>query len=139
MCIPDIYRMKFKNETIYIKAKELRELINEALCSSAYEDAHLREKLSKLSLQIPFLIGLGLNLYSIECTRDHFEKIEKKLIELCIAVDLSTTEYFKIESTKLDYLVEEIFELIPIVLEKAEEDEKKRMDEIMKEFMMTEA
>ncbi len=132
----DICTMKFKTEIIYIKAKELRELINEALNSSAYEDSYLREKLQKLSRQIPFQIGLSLNVNSYECTCFHLEKAGKKLRGLQIAVDLCTLEYFNIDSQKLDSVVEEILELISITLEKAEVDEENRMEEILSEFFV---
>jgi hypothetical protein len=125
--------MKFKNETIYVKAKELRHLINEAANTAFFEDA-LSDIMLKSSLQIPFQIGLSLNTISIESKRIHLEEAENKLIELCIAIDLINSEYFKIDSVKLDSLVSELFERIPIALNNAEEEEEKRMDEIMKEF-----
>jgi len=130
--------MKYNKETIYIKAKELRELTIEAVDSSPYEDAHLREKLLNLSLQIPLQIGLGLNLFSIEDKRQYLEKAEKKLIELHIAIDLSTSEFLRIDSAKFDTLIEEISEQIPITLEKAEVDEEERMEKILKEYSIHE-
>jgi tRNA uridine 5-carbamoylmethylation protein Kti12 len=63
------------------------------------------------------------------------DKAEKKLIELIIIVDLSTSQYLPIDLPKLNSLVEEIFELIPTTLKTAEEEEEKRIEEVMKEFM----
>ena len=127
--------MKLNIEIIYTKAKVLRELINEAVNSSAYEDTYLREKLLKLSRQIPFQIGLSLNVNSIESIRFHLKKAERKLIELQIIVDLSTSEYFNIDLQKLGSLLEEFPELFHTTLKKAEENEEKRIEEFMKEFM----
>ncbi len=128
--------MKINIEIIYTKAKELRELIHEAVNSSAYEDTYLREKLLKLSRQIPFQIGLSLNINSIESIRFHLKKAQRKLIELQIIVDLSTSEYFNIDLQKLDSLLEEFPELFYTTLKKAEENEEKRIEEFMKEFMV---
>ncbi len=128
--------MKINIEIIYTKAKELRELINEAVNSSAYEDTYLREKLLKLSRQIPFQIGLSLNINSIESIRFHLKKAERKFIELQIIVDLSTSEYFNIDLQKLDSLLEEFPELLYTTLKKAEENEEKKIEEFMKEFMV---
>ncbi len=128
--------MKINIEIIYTKAKELRELIHEAVNSSAYEDTYLREKLLKLSRQIPFQIGLSLNINSIESIRFHLKKAERKLIELQIIVDLSTSEYFNIDLQKLDSLLEEFPELLHTTLKKAEENEEKKIEEFMKEFMV---
>jgi hypothetical protein len=132
----DICKMKFKNETIYKKAKQLRELINEADGSSAYEDTYLREKLLKLSMQIPIRIGLSLNLHSIDDVRSCLEEAQKKLIELYVVVDLFSSEHFQLDWEKSNSLMEEINDLIPITLENAEEEAQKRMDEMMKEFMV---
>jgi hypothetical protein len=128
--------MKINSEIIYTKAKELRELINEAVNSSTYEDTYLKEKLLKLSRQIPFQIGLSLNVNSIESIRFRLKKAERKLIELQIIVDLSTSEYFIIDSQKLDSLLEEFPELLHTTLKKAEENEEKKIEEFMKEFMV---
>ena len=61
---------------------------------------------------------------------------KKKLIELQITVDLSTSEYIYIDLRKLDSLLEEISELMEITLEKAELFDEERVEEIMKEFMV---
>lgn len=127
--------MKFKTEIIYLKAKELRELINDALNSSAFEDANLSEKLLKLSWQIPFQIGLSLNVNSYECKNFHLEKAGKKLRVLQIVVDLCTSEYFNIDSRKFDSVLEEISELLQTTLENVDWDEENRMEDILKKFL----
>ena len=95
--------MKFKNETIYIKAKSLHHLINESINSTTIVEARLTETLFKRSLQIPMQVGLGLNSYSAEIARFRLGKAEKNLDELAIAIDLNTSKQIQIDYPNLIY------------------------------------
>ena len=63
---------------------------------------------------------------------------KRKLTELCVAIDLVTNEYFKFEESKLNTIIDEITELIPVKIQKAEEEEQRWMDEIMNESYIKE-
>ncbi|MBK8584476.1 MAG: hypothetical protein IPN88_03140 [Bacteroidetes bacterium] len=127
-----------QNEIIYLRAKELRQIVREKVATSFTEDSDLRDMLLKLSTDIPLHIGISLNLNSLEQIMDHLNSAKKKLTELCVAIDLITNEYFKFDETKLNAIINEISELIPVKIQKAEEEERLWMDEIMQEFYIKE-
>ena len=127
-----------QNEIIYLRAKELRQIVREKVATSFTEDSDLRDMLLKLSTDIPLHIGISLNLNSLEQIMDHLNSAKKKLTELCVAIDLITNEYFKFDESKLNAIINEISELIPVKIQKAEEDERLWIDEIMQEFYIKE-
>ncbi|MBL0030617.1 MAG: hypothetical protein IPP27_00065 [Bacteroidetes bacterium] len=127
-----------QNEIIYLRAKELRQIVREKVATSFTEDSDLRDMLLKLSTDIPLHIGISLNLNSLEQIMDHLNSAKKKLTELCVAIDLITNEYFKFDESKLNAIINEISELIPVKIQKAEEEERLWMDEIMQEFYIKE-
>ena len=127
-----------QNEIIYLRAKELRQIVREKVATSFTEDSDLRDLLLKLSTDIPLHIGISLNLNSLEQIMDHLNSAKKKLTELCVAIDLITNEYFKFDESKLNAIINEISELIPVKIQKAEEDERLWIDEIMQEFYIKE-
>ena len=127
-----------QNEIIYLRAKELRQIVREKVATSFTEDSDLRDMLLKLSTDIPLHIGISLNLNSLEQIMEHLNSAKKKLTELCVAIDLITNEYFKFDETKLNAIINEISELIPVKIQKAEEEERLWMDEIMQEFYIKE-
>jgi hypothetical protein len=69
---------------------------------------------------------------------DHLNSAKKKLTELCVAIDLITNEYFKFDESKLNAIINEISELIPVKIQKAEEEERLWLDEMMQEFCIKE-
>ena len=56
-----------QNEIIYLRAKELRQIVREKVATSFTEDSDLRDLLLKLSTDIPLHIGISLKLIEIEC------------------------------------------------------------------------
>ena len=127
-----------QNEIIYLRAKELRQMVREIVATSFTDDPGLRDLLLKLSTDIPLHIGISLNLNSLEQITDHLNEAKKKLAELCVAIDLIANEYFKFDESKLNALVTEISDLIPVKIQKAEEEERRWLDEIMQEFYIKE-
>ncbi|MBK9411933.1 MAG: hypothetical protein IPN61_00660 [Bacteroidetes bacterium] len=127
-----------QNEIIYLRAKELRQIVREKVATSFTEDSDLRDMLLKLSTDIPLHIGISLNLNSLEQIMDHLNSAKKKLTELCVAIDLITNEYFKFDESKLNAIINEISELIPVKIQKAEEEERLWLDEMMQEFYIKE-
>ncbi len=127
-----------QNEIIYLRAKELRQIVREKVATSFTEDSDLRDLLLKLSTDIPLHIGISLKLNSLEQIMDNLNDAKKKLTELCVAIDLITNEYFKFDESKLNAIINEISELIPVKIQKAEEDERLWIDEIMQEFYIKE-
>ena len=127
-----------QNEIIYLRAKELRQIVREKVATSFTEDSDLRDMLLKLSTDIPLHIGISLKLNSLEQIMDNLNDAKKKLTELCVAIDLITNEYFKFDESKLNAIINEISELIPVKIQKAEEDERLWIDEIMQEFYIKE-
>ena len=127
-----------QNEIIYLRAKELRQIVREKVATSFTEDSDLRDMLLKLSTDIPFHIGISLNLNSLEQIMNHLNSAKKKLTELCVAIDLITNEYFKFDESKLNAIINEISELIPVKIQKAEEEERLWLDEMMQEFCIKE-
>ncbi|MBK8364684.1 MAG: hypothetical protein IPL24_13795 [Bacteroidetes bacterium] len=127
-----------QNEIIYLRAKELRQIVREKVATSFTEDSDLRDLLLKLSTDIPLHIGISLKLNSLEQIMDNLNDAKKKLTELCVAIDLITNEYFKFDESKLNAIINEISELIPVKIQKAEEDERLWIDEIMQEFCIKE-
>ena len=126
------------NEIIYLRAKELRKIVREKVATSFTEDSDLRDLLLKLSTDIPLHIGISLKLNSLEQIMDNLNDAKKKLAELCVAIDLIANEYFKFDESKLNALVTEISDLIPVKIQKAEEEERRWLDEIMQEFYIKE-
>ena len=135
--VTDICSMKFNTETIYLKAIELRKLLSEDN-KIIFGDDYLKEKFDKLSQQIPFHIGMCVNVNDVDDTRYHLKKIRRKLSELEVIIDLVSSEFFKIDMDKFDSIVDEIRIQMDVVLEKAEEAHEKWMEEIMKPFMVQE-
>ncbi|MBK6400344.1 MAG: hypothetical protein IPF75_19335 [Bacteroidetes bacterium] len=127
-----------QNEIIYLRAKELRQIVREKVATSFTEDSDLRDMLLKLSTDIPLHIGISLNLNSLEQIMDHLNSAKKKLTELCVAIDLITNEYFKFDESKLNAIINEISELIPVKIQKAEEEERLWLDEMMQEVCIKE-
>ncbi|MBK6398091.1 MAG: hypothetical protein IPF75_07465 [Bacteroidetes bacterium] len=127
-----------QNEIIYLRAKELRQIVREKVATSFTDDSDLRDLLLKLSTDIPLHIGISLKLNSLEQIMDNLNDAKKKLTELCVAIDLITNEYFKFDESKLNAIINEISELIPVKIQKAEEDERLWIDEIMQEFYIKE-
>jgi hypothetical protein len=127
-----------QNEIIYLRAKELRQIVREKVATSFTEDSDLRDLLLKLSTDIPLHIGISMNLNSLEQIMDHLNDARRKLTELCVAIDLITNEYFKFDESKLNAIVNEISELIPVKIQKAEEEERLWLDEMMQEFYIKE-
>ena len=127
-----------QNEIIYLRAKELRQIVREKVATSFTEDSDLRDMLLNLSTDIPLHNGISLNLNSLEQITDHLNNAKRKLTELSVAIDLITNEYFKFDESKLNAIINEISELIPVKIQKAEEDERLWMDEIMQEFYIKE-
>lgn len=127
-----------QNEIIYLKAKELRQMVREKVATSFTEDSDLRDLLLKLSTDIPLHIGISMKLNSLEQIVDHLNDAKKKLAELCVIIDLISNEYFKFDETKLNAIINEISELIPLKIQKAEEDERQWLDEMMQEFSVKE-
>ena len=127
-----------QNEIIYLRAKELRQIVREKVATSFTDDSCLRDLLLKLSTDIPLHIGISLKLNSLEQIMDNLNDAKKKLTELCVAIDLITNEYFKFDESKLNAIINEISELIPVKIQKAEEDERLWIDEIMQEFYIKE-
>ncbi len=123
-----------QNDIIYLRAKELRQMVREIVATSFTEDPGLRDLLLKLSTDIPLHIGMSLNLNSLEQITDHLTEAKKQIVELCVAIDLMTNEYCNFDESKLNAIVNEILKLIPEKIEKAEEEEKLWIDEIMQEF-----
>ncbi len=107
-------------------------MVREIVATSFTEDSSLRDLLLKLSTDIPLHIGINLNLNSLEQITDHLNEAKKQLVELCVAIDLMTNEYCKFDESKLNAIVTEISKLISEKIEKAEEEEKLWMDEMMK-------
>lgn len=127
-----------QNEIIYLKAKELRQMVREKVATSFTEDSDLRDLLLKLSTDIPLHIGISMKLNSLEQIVDHLNDAKKKLAELCVIIDLISNEYFKFDETKLNAIINEISELIPAKIQKAEEEERQWLDEMMQEFYVKE-
>ena len=127
-----------QNEIIYLRAKELRQIVREKVATSFTDDSGLRDLLLKLSTDIPLHIGISLKLNSLEQIMDNLNDAKKKLTELCVAIDLITNEYFKFDESKLNAIINEISELIPVKIQKAEEDDRLWIDEIMQEFYIKE-
>jgi hypothetical protein len=127
-----------QNEIIYLRAKELRQIVREKVATSFTEDSDLRDLLLKLSTDIPLHIGISLNLNSLEQITDHLNDARRKLTELCVVIDLITNEYFNFDESKLNAIVNEISELIPVKIQKAEEEERLWLDEMMQEFYIKE-
>ena len=127
-----------QNEIIYLRAKELRQMVREKVATSFTEDSDLRDLLLKLSTDIPLHIGISMKLNSLEQIVDHLNDAKKKLAELCVIIDLISNEYFKFDETKLNAIINEISELIPAKIQKAEEEERQWLDEMMQEFYVKE-
>ncbi len=127
-----------QNEIIYLRAKELRQMVREKIATSFTEDSDLRDLLLKLSTDIPLHIGMSLNSNSLEQITDHLTDAKRKLTKLCVVIDLVTNEYFQFDESKLNAIVNEISELIPLKIQKAEEDERQWLDEMMQEFSVKE-
>jgi hypothetical protein len=126
------------NEIIYLRAKELRKIVREKVATSFTEDSDLRDLILKLSTDIPLHIGISLNLNSLEQITDHLNDARRKLTKLCVVIDLITNEYFQFDESKLNTIVNEISELIPVKIQKAEEEERLWLDEMMQEFYIKE-
>lgn len=129
---------QYQNEIIYIRAKELRRIVREKIATSFTEDSDLRDLLLKLGSDIPLHIGLSLNLNSLDQITDHLNDAKRKLTKLCVVIDLITNEYFKFDESKLNTIIDEIRELIPVKIQKAEEEEQKWLNEMMNEFNIKE-
>lgn len=127
-----------QNEIIYLRAKELRQIVREKIATSFTEDSDLRDLLLKLSTDIPLHIGMSLNSNSLEQITDHLNDAKRKLTKLCVVINLITNEYFQFDESKLNTIVNEISELIPLKIQKAEEDERQWLDEMMQEFSVKE-
>ncbi len=113
-------------------------MVREKVATSFTEDSDLRDLLLKLSTDIPLHIGISMKLNSLEQIVDHLNDAKKKLAELCVIIDLISNEYFKFDETKLNAIINEISELIPAKIQKAEEEERQWLDEMMQEFYVKE-
>jgi hypothetical protein len=121
-----------QNDIIYLKAKELRQMIR-TIAAAITDDSNLKDKLLELSTNIPLHIGLSLNIGSIDEVTDHLFDARRKMTELCVVIDLITNENIKFNGQKVNSLIDEIRELIPAQFDKAHKEHELWMEEMVKE------